>query len=385
MYDLDFEIKDKYDIDDLLEVTRILRSENGCPWDREQDHKSVRMNVLEEAYEVMEAIDADDAAMLKEELGDLLFQAVFHCEIEKERGRFEFNDICDDVTKKMIYRHPHVFGDVNVNNSDDVLKNWDKLKKKSKHQDTVADTLDSVPMVLPALMRGEKVFKRASNAGVALSGTSEAVDLVKEKLASLELAINDKNEALTEDNFGELLLSCCILSRFIKKDCEKALTFAVNKFIMRFRELESNTRSQGKTLDNLSDEQIKALFLNSINRKAISRLTVLRLLAFMLNNINNFNWRITQMTKAELVTMVAEKADLTKKDAEKAISALVESISETLAKGEKIQLVGFGTFEVRERAAREGVNPRTGDKIKIAASKVPAFKAGSALKDAVAK
>ena len=244
MYDLDFEIKDKYDIDDLLEVTRILRSENGCPWDREQDHKSVRMNVLEEAYEVMEAIDADDAAMLKEELGDLLFQAVFHCEIEKERGRFEFNDICDDVTKKMIYRHPHVFGDVNVNNSDDVLKNWDKLKKKSKHQDTVADTLDSVPMVLPALMRGEKVFKRASNAGVALSGTSEAVDLVK-------------------DNFGELLLSCCILSRFIKKDCEKALTFAVNKFIMRFRELESNTRSQGKTLDNLSDEQIKALFLNS--------------------------------------------------------------------------------------------------------------------------
>ena len=254
VYDLDFEIKDKYDIDDLLEVTRILRSENGCPWDREQDHKSVRMNVLEEAYEVMEAIDADDAAMLKEELGDLLFQAVFHCEIEKERGRFEFNDICDDVTKKMIYRHPHVFGDVNVNNSDDVLKNWDKLKKKSKHQDTVADTLDSVPMVLPALMRGEKVFKRASNAGVALSGTSEAVDLVKEKLASLELAINDKNE---------LLLSCCILSRFIKKDCEKALTFAVNKFIMRFRELESNTRSQGKTLDNLSDEQIKALFLNS--------------------------------------------------------------------------------------------------------------------------
>ena len=250
VYDLDFEIKDKYDIDDLLEVTRILRSENGCPWDREQDHKSVRMNVLEEAYEVMEAIDADDAAMLKEELGDLLFQAVFH-------------DICDDVTKKMIYRHPHVFGDVNVNNSDDVLKNWDKLKKKSKHQDTVADTLDSVPMVLPALMRGEKVFKRASNAGVALSGTSEAVDLVKEKLASLELAINDKNEALTEDNFGELLLSCCILSRFIKKDCEKALTFAVNKFIMRFRELESNTRSQGKTLDNLSDEQIKALFLNS--------------------------------------------------------------------------------------------------------------------------
>ena len=262
MYDLDFEIKDKYDIDDLLEVTRILRSENGCPWDREQDHKSVRMNVLEEAYEVMEAIDADDAAMLKEELGDLLFQAVFHCEIEKERGRFEFNDICDDVTKKMIYRHPHVFGDVNVNNSDDVLKTGTSSKRNPSISTPFRYSRQRADGTA-ALMRGEKVFKRASNAGVALSGTSEAVDLVKEKLASLELAINDKNEALTEDNFGELLLSCCILSRFIKKDCEKALTFAVNKFIMRFRELESNTRSQGKTLDNLSDEQIKALFLNS--------------------------------------------------------------------------------------------------------------------------
>ena len=263
MYILDFKFKDKYDINDLLEVTRILRSENGCPWDREQDHKSIRMNVLEEAYEVMEAIDADDAAMLKEELGDLLFQAVFHCQIETERGRFEFNDICDDVTKKMIYRHPHVFGDVKVDNSDDVLKNWDQLKKKSKHQDTVADTLDSVPMVLPALMRCQKVFKRASNAGVELGGTHEALELVKDRLDNLELAINDKNEELTEDKFGELLLSCCNLSRFIKKDCEKALTFAVNKFIMRFRELESNAKSQGKTLDNLSDEQIKALFLNS--------------------------------------------------------------------------------------------------------------------------
>lgn len=263
MYILDFKFKDKYDINDLLEVTRILRGENGCPWDREQDHKTIRMNVLEEAYEVMEAIDADDAAMLKEELGDLLFQAVFHCQIERERGRFEFDDICDDVTKKMIYRHPHVFGDVKVDNSDDVLKNWDQLKKKSKHQETVADTLDSVPMVLPALMRGQKVFKRASNAGVELSCTEEALDLVKSRLDNLELSISNKNEELTEDKFGELLLSCCNLSRFIKKDCEKALTFAVNKFIMRFRELESNAKSQGKTLDNLSDEQIKALFLNS--------------------------------------------------------------------------------------------------------------------------
>ena len=263
MYILDFLFKDKYDINDLLEVTRILRSENGCVWDREQDHKSIRMNVLEEAYEVMEAIDADDDAMLKEELGDLLFQAVFHCQIENERGRFCFDDICDDVAKKMIYRHPHVFGDVKVSNSDDVLKNWDKLKKKSKNQETVADTLDSVSMVLPALMRGQKVCKRASNAGVEITEADVSLEIVKKKLAELELAISDKNEQETEAKFGELLLSCCNLSRIIKKDSEKALTFAINKFIMRFRELERDTVSQGKTLDNLSDEQIKALFLCS--------------------------------------------------------------------------------------------------------------------------
>lgn len=263
MYILDFQFKDKYDINDLLEVTRILRSENGCVWDREQDHKSIRMNVLEEAYEVMEAIDADDDAMLKEELGDLLFQAVFHCQIENERGRFCFDDICDDVAKKMIYRHPHVFGDVKVSNSDDVLKNWDKLKKKSKNQETVADTLDSVSMVLPALMRGQKVCKRASNAGVEITEADVSLEIVKKTLAELELAISDKNEQETEAKFGELLLSCCNLSRIIKKDSEKALTFAINKFIMRFRELERDTVSQGKTLDNLSDEQVKALFLSS--------------------------------------------------------------------------------------------------------------------------
>ncbi|MGN0611373.1 MAG: nucleoside triphosphate pyrophosphohydrolase [Ruminiclostridium sp.] len=263
MYILDFQFKDKYDINDLLEVTRILRSENGCVWDREQDHKSIRMNVLEEAYEVMEAIDADDDAMLKEELGDLLFQAVFHCQIEDERGRFNFDDICDDVAKKMIYRHPHVFGDVKVSNSDDVLKNWDKLKKKSKNQETVADTLDSVPMVLPALMRGQKVCKRAANAGVEITDSDVSLEIVKKKLSELELSISDKNEQETEVKFGELLLSCCNLSRIIKKDLEKALTFAINKFIMRFRELERDTVSQGKTLDNLSDEQVKALFLSS--------------------------------------------------------------------------------------------------------------------------
>ncbi len=253
---LDFKIKDKYNIDDLLEVTNILRSENGCVWDREQDHKTIRMNVLEEAYEVMEAIDCENPDMLKEELGDLLFQAVFHCQIEKETGSFNFDDICDDVTKKMIYRHPHVFGDVSVENSDEVLKNWDKLKKASKGQATVADTFDSVPKILPALMRGQKIGKRASNAGVDYKDANQIIGVIKKQLEMLELANSNNNTDDLEYLFGNLLFSCCNLSRFIKKDSEKALTIATNKFIMRFRGLEAELTKSGKTLADLTDEEV---------------------------------------------------------------------------------------------------------------------------------
>lgn len=258
---MEFKTKEKYNIDDLLEVTRILRSENGCVWDREQDHKSIRMNVLEEAYEVMEAIDSDDAAMLKEELGDILFQAVFHCQIEDERGRFCFDDICDDVAKKMIYRHPHVFGDVSVKDSDEVLKNWDKLKKASKGQETISDTFDSVSKILPALMRGQKIGKRASNAGVDFADTKQIIDLMKKQLDNLELAISTKNDDGTDEVFGDVLLSCCNLSRFIKKDSEKALTIATNKFIIRFRGLEQYLKDNGKTIEELTDEE-KLRFLS---------------------------------------------------------------------------------------------------------------------------
>ena len=257
---MDFEFKDKYNIDDLLKVTEILRSENGCVWDREQDHKSIRMNVLEEAYEAMEAIDTDEAAMLKEELGDLLFQAVFHCQIEKERGRFQFDDICDDVAKKMIYRHPHVFGTVSVENSDEVLKNWDQLKKKSKGQETLADTLDSVPKVLPALMRAQKVSKRLSNAGVSNADTGELFDSIRNKLNELESAVNMEKDTDIEENLGLLLYEICNLSRFIKKDSEKALTFSTNKVIMRFRAIEQKLANEGRGLEDLGESELHELW-----------------------------------------------------------------------------------------------------------------------------
>lgn len=263
---MDFVQKEKYDINDLLEITRILRSENGCPWDREQDHKSIRMDLLEETYEVMEAIDCDDAAMLREELGDLLFQSVFHCQIEAERGRFDFNDVCDEIAKKMIYRHPHVFGDVSVNNSDEVLVNWEKLKQASKHQSDAAATLESVPNILPALMRGQKIAKRSADAGLAFSDTDSALSWVKENVENLNLAILDKNDDKIDDTFGKLLMSCCILSRFIKKDSEKALTFAINKFIIRFRDIERQINESGRKLEDLSADELDKLWQSVIGR-----------------------------------------------------------------------------------------------------------------------
>lgn len=260
-----FEFKENYNIDDLLEIMTILRSENGCVWDREQDHKSIRKDVLEEAYEVAEAIDSDDKDLLKEELGDLLLQVVFHSEIERETETFDFDDVCDGICKKMIYRHPHVFGEVKVNTSDDVLKNWDKLKSKSKGEEKASDRLNSVPKLLPALMRGEKVGKRAANAGLDFACTDDVISCLKSEISELEAAISGGNDAEIEDEFGDVLFSCCNLARFLKKDSEKALTFAINKFIMRFREVEAQAEKQGKALDEMTADALDELWKQAKN------------------------------------------------------------------------------------------------------------------------
>lgn len=260
-----FEFKEKYNIDDLLKVMTVLRSENGCVWDREQDHKSIRKDVLEEAYEVAEAIDSENSDLLKEELGDLLLQVVFHTEIEREKDNFSFDDVCDGICKKMIYRHPHVFGEVKVNTSDDVLKNWDKLKSESKGEEKASDRLMSVPKLLPALMRGEKVGKRASNAGLDFACTEDVIACLKSEISELETAIEGKNDAEIEEELGDVLFSCCNLARFLKKDSEKALTFAINKFIMRFREVEMLAEKQGGVLEEMSAEALDELWKQAKN------------------------------------------------------------------------------------------------------------------------
>ncbi|MBR2315754.1 MAG: MazG family protein, partial [Clostridia bacterium] len=163
---VEYQQKENYSIGDLLDIVRLLRSEGGCPWDREQTHESIRSDFLEETCEVLEAIDLKDTSLLREELGDVLLQVVFHTRIEEEQNNFTFDEVCDEVCKKLIIRHPHVFGEVVADTSDEVLKNWDSIKMETKGQETYTDTLKSVANTLPALMRAQKVGKRAMRAGM---------------------------------------------------------------------------------------------------------------------------------------------------------------------------------------------------------------------------
>lgn len=256
---MDFTFKEKYDINDLLEIIKILRSENGCPWDKVQTHESIRTDLIEEAYEVCEGIDMNSPEMLREELGDLLLQIAFHAQIETEQGNFNFDDVCNDICQKLVYRHPHVFGEVKVNDSDDVLKNWDALKKESKHQDTFTATLESVPKTFPALLRGEKVCKRAARAGLPISDARACADNIRSGLDRLQADGFDSVNSQNQQILGNMLLSFCNLDRILKTDGEKALTYSTNQFIIKFRALENEVLATGKTMDELSDEELSEM------------------------------------------------------------------------------------------------------------------------------
>lgn len=255
-----FVYKDVYGIDDLLLIMRCLRSEGGCPWDREQTHESIKKNLIEETYEVIEAINRQDRALLCEELGDVLMQVVFHAQMEAETGAFTFEDVADGVCKKLIERHPHVFGEVRVSGSAEVLRNWDDIKKRSKGQTSQTETMQSVPRELPALMRAEKVQKKAAKVGFDWPEVSGAVDKLYEETAELSSAIENGSEEEMAEEFGDLLFSAVNVSRFIGCDAEEALTAATDKFMRRFARVEETARGRGLKLEELSVSEMDALW-----------------------------------------------------------------------------------------------------------------------------
>lgn len=253
---VDFEFKNSYDMKDLLDIMRILREPGGCPWDAEQTHESIKKDLIEETYEVIEAINKNDKELLCEELGDLLMQVVFHAQMEKEKGEFEFGNVTDGICKKLIERHPHVFGQISVSGVDDVLTNWDAIKRKSKGQKTTTQSMNSVPRELPALMRATKLQKKAADVGFDWSDVSGALDKLEEEIAELRQAIVNNDRENMNEELGDVLFSAVNVSRFIKTDAEEALTAASDKFLARFTKVESlaqerNIDMKASTLEEL--------------------------------------------------------------------------------------------------------------------------------------
>ena len=255
---VDFVQKSSYDIHDLLRIVSILRAPGGCPWDGEQTHASLRRSLLEESCEVIEAINEESPDHLREELGDVLLQVVFHADIEDEAGRFTFDDVCDGICKKLIFRHPHVFGDVSVSDSEEVLANWDELKRAEKSQQTYTDTLTAVAKSLPALWRAEKVQKKAKKAGFDWDSVDGAVDKLAEELAELKEALAAGTNV--QEELGDLLFAAVNVSRFVKADPEETLNGATEKFIARFAKVEGLALAQGKDMAEMSLTELDKLW-----------------------------------------------------------------------------------------------------------------------------
>ncbi|NLZ92885.1 MAG: nucleoside triphosphate pyrophosphohydrolase [Firmicutes bacterium] len=243
----------RYNISDLLQVMRILRSEHGCPWDQEQDHISLKPYLLEEAYEVLEAIDKGDKENFCEELGDLLLQIVFHSEIAAESQDFTFYDVIERITEKLKRRHPHVFGNKEAKTAAEVLRTWEQIKKEEKKERT---SLFTVETYLPALLRAQKLQRQASSVGFDWPEIKGAWEKLQEELIELKDAYNKGNAAKIEEELGDLLFAVVNVARFLDVDAEQALAAAINKFFQRLRFVEEQVQAEGGEMSDYSLEKL---------------------------------------------------------------------------------------------------------------------------------
>ncbi len=255
-----FTFKDKYDFSDLVEIIRVLRAPGGCPWDREQTHNSIRENFLEETYEVLEAIDTNNPELLREELGDVLLQIVLHSDMAKEEGLFNIEDVCNDISQKLVIRHPHVFGDVTVSSAGEVLSNWDEIKRKTKSQRNQGEAMAAIPETYPALMKAQKVQSKAKKAGFDWDDADGAFAKIGEETAELREALLSGDEGMIEDELGDLLFSAVNVARFCRCDAETALERATKKFMARFTIVEALAEEQGIDMKNTSLEVLDKLW-----------------------------------------------------------------------------------------------------------------------------
>ena len=233
--------------DKLVQVVATLRGENGCPWDREQTHETLKADLIEESYEVIEAIDAKDAAKLQEELGDLLMQVMLHAQIAKDDGNFSINEVVQSITEKLIRRHPHVFGGVEVSDAEEVLTNWEAIKRQEAGYEDRNSVLDGIPDMLPSLLRAQKIQRRAARVGFDWDEVSDVLPKLEEEIEEIKMCIEAGTPEDIEMEVGDLLFSVVNLCRFLDVQAEEALRQANRKFINRFKAMEIELERRGKT------------------------------------------------------------------------------------------------------------------------------------------
>ena len=323
---LDWNPQPPYTAEQLLQVIRILRDpENGCPWDKVQTHASIRKNFLEETCEALEAIDADDAVLLREELGDVLMQVVFHAAMEEERGRFTFEDVCRNVCEKLVFRHPNIFASSAEENAG--INGWDALKNKEKGRTTLA--------------------KACRRARPWAAGRSRSAASAGSRRAGLCQGRGSRKAG------GRRPAAVCSSER--RPACRGGCRGSADLCIQALCTAVSGTGTKRYSGRMTCSDRTREFKTNQMEA-------------------NN-------MTKTDLIAQVAANTEMSKKSAEQAVSAVFEALGKAMTEGEKITISGFGTFEVRERAERQGINPRTREPITIAASRSIVFKPGKSLKD----
>jgi len=252
---LDFLCKESYDLRDFVALVSYLRSPNGCPWDQVQTHESIRRNFLEETYEACEAIDAGDLVHMREELGDVLMQVLFHTDIEREAGHFDIDDVADAACKKLVYRHPHVF-----RRDEPDAPDWDTMKQRARAQTTTAEAMDSVARSLPALWRCDKIQAKAAKTGFEWPDVHAALDKVDEETRELRAAVASGDTEAIGDELGDLLFAAVKVARFAGIDPEQAAHAACEKFIRRFSAMETAAANDGTALEQCTLEQMLTLW-----------------------------------------------------------------------------------------------------------------------------
>jgi len=251
----------------LIKITETLMGDDGCPWDKVQTRESLKPYLVEETYEVLEALDGNDPEKIKDELGDLLYQILFHSKISSLKGEFDFRDVIDNLNEKMVRRHPHVFKEGKLNTPDQVIGQWEEIKKKENNKANQKSILDSIPINLPSLIKAQKLQKKAAKEGFDWDQINDVFDKLDEEIKEFKEAVLKKTPADIQSEIGDIIFVITNIAKFYKIDAEEALRSTNNKFIKRFQYIEQKLEGKGKTLKDSPLEEMERYWQEAKNKQ----------------------------------------------------------------------------------------------------------------------